>query len=414
MLRPDTMALTALLALLTAFGPVATDMYVPSLPDIGGTFAASTSEVQLTLSSYLVGFAIGQMVYGPVADRYGRKPILLAALILFCAASVLCAFAPNVETLIAARTLQALGGSGAVILPRAIVRDLYAGERAGRELSRIGAIMSLAPVIAPLLGGAVHMALGWRTNFVIIVAIGAAAFVVVWRSLPETLRPTSGKPMSFGCILRNCQALIRHREFLIHLSIATWSYAGLFAWISGSSFVLQGLYGLSALQFGVMYAAACGGGLLGGAVAASVVMRMGLTMTIGLGSLTLALGGVAMIAGLALGASPVASLVLAMALYHAGLMIAMPLAMAGAMMPFPSCAGTACSLVGGVQQIAAALVGAAVGWALGTTAWPLVAAIALMGLLSLAGSAVLLWMQARGAIPAPYPTAAPDLERPVS
>src|SRR5215470_12107950 len=140
MLRPGTLALTALLGLLTAFGPVATDMYVPSMPDIGRLLGASTSEVQLTLSSYLVGFAIGQIVYGPMSDRYGRKAVLLVALTLFCSASLACAAAPTIETLIIARALQAFGGAGAIVLPRAVVRDLYTGEQAGRELSRIGAI----------------------------------------------------------------------------------------------------------------------------------------------------------------------------------------------------------------------------------------------------------------------------------
>ena len=157
MLRPDTIALTAVLALLVAFGPVATDMYVPSMPEIGRLLDAGTAEVQLTLSSYLIGFAIGQSFYGPISDRYGRKPVLLIALLIFCGASAACAGAPSIEWLIVARILQALGGSGTIVLARAIVRDLYAAERAGRELSRMGAIMSIAPVLAPLLGSLVQV-----------------------------------------------------------------------------------------------------------------------------------------------------------------------------------------------------------------------------------------------------------------
>jgi DHA1 family bicyclomycin/chloramphenicol resistance-like MFS transporter len=136
MLRPDTIALTALLALLVAFGPVATDMYVPSMPDIGRLLGASTAEVQLTLSSYLVGFAIGQTIYGPMSDRYGRKPVLLTALVIFCAASAACTAAPSIELLIAARTLQALGGSGAIVLARAIVRDADRHRHGARRRSR--------------------------------------------------------------------------------------------------------------------------------------------------------------------------------------------------------------------------------------------------------------------------------------
>jgi len=387
MLRPGTLALTALLGLLTAFGPVATDMYVPSMPAIGQALGAGTSEVQLTLSSYLVGVAAGQVVYGPLSDRFGRKPVLLMALALFCAASLACAAAPTIETLIAARALQALGGSGAIVLPRAIVRDLYAGERAGRELSRIGAVMSFAPVLAPLIGGIVQAGFGWRANFAVIVAVGIFAATAAWRCLPET---RVQRPRRRGSIVQAYRRLASNRAFVAHLGIAACAYAGLFAWISGSAFVLEDLYGLSALGFGVAFAVACLGSLAGAALAASLVVRIGLDLTIGLGTLALAAGGLAMLASVAIGWQPVTSLVLAMAIYHAGLMLAMPQAIAGAMTPFPDCAGTASSLVGVVQQSAAALLGAVVGHALGATAWPLASAVAAMGCLAFA-----LWAASR-------------------
>src|SRR5664280_2007072 len=144
MLRPGTFALTVLLAALSAIGPLTTDMYLPSLPDIARLLGASTAQVQLTISAYLFGFAIGQILYGPLADRHGRKPVLLAAMGLYCAASLACALSTSIEMLIAARALQALGGAGGIVLARAIVRDLYSGARAGRELSLIGAVMAVS------------------------------------------------------------------------------------------------------------------------------------------------------------------------------------------------------------------------------------------------------------------------------
>ena len=390
MLRPDTIGLTALLGLLTAFGPVATDMYVPSMPDIGRLLGASTSEVQLTLSSYLIGIAIGQLIYGPLSDRFGRKPVLLTALLLFCGASALCAAASDIETLIAARALQALGGAGAIVLPRAIVRDLYAGERAGRELSRIGAVMSVAPVIAPLLGGILQLAFGWRANFIAILGVGAIATVLTWRALPETRHHCSGDAMSIMAVLRGYRIVAENRGFLAHLGIVACCYAGLFAWISGSPFVLQNLYGLSAFAFSVAFAVACLGSLASAAMAASLVMRIGLDLTIGLGTLALALGGAGMMIGLTLGLAPVAFLVLSMMLYHGGLMLAMPQAIAGGLTPFPDRAGAASSLIGVAQQTSAAIAGAVVGLTLGQTAWPLAVAIALVGSLSL-----VLWAASR-------------------
>ena len=383
MLRPNTIGLTAFLGLLTAFGPAATDMYTPSMPDISKLLGSTASEVQLTLSSYLVGFAIGQIVYGPISDRWGRRPVLLVALALFCAASLACAAASTIETLIVARMLQALGGSGAIVLPRAIVRDLYVGRQAGRELSRIGAVMSFAPAIAPLIGGLVQIGFGWRANFFIVVAIGVFATVIAWRAMPETL-PRAAQPISLANVWQGYRRLASNRAFLAHVGIAACSYAGLFAWISGSPFVLQDLYGLSPFWFGVAFAAACVGSIIGAAIAASLVLHLGLDRTIGLGTLALALGGLLMVAGVALRLEPVPSLVLSMLIYHAGLMLAMPQAIAGALTPFPDCAGTASSLVGLVQQTSAALLGAIVGHTLGHTAWPLATPIAMMGCLSLA------------------------------
>ena len=388
MLRPDTFALTGLLALLVAFGPVATDLYVPSMPEIGRLLGASPAEVQLTLSSYLVGFAFGQIIYGAISDRYGRKPVLLFALVLFCAASAACAAAPGIELLIAARILQALGGSGAIVLARAIVRDCYAGDRAGRELSTMGAIMSIAPVLAPLIGSFVQISFGWRANFIIVVSVGCFALLVVWQSLPETLHQRSARVISMVEILRDYRMLLKDRTLLAHIAIVSTSYAGLFAWISGSPFVLQELHGLSALEFGFAFGLACIGSVFGAALAAPLVMRIGLALTIGLGTIALAGGGLAMVASVALATHSVAALVLSMMLYQAGLGLAMPQAIAGALTPFPDHAGAASSLVGFMQQTSAALLGAVVGHMLGFTAWPLAAAVGAMGCASL-----VLWMR---------------------
>jgi DHA1 family bicyclomycin/chloramphenicol resistance-like MFS transporter len=380
LLRRNTIGLTAFLALLTAFGPVATDMYIPSMPDIGRSLDASVGAVQLTLSAYLVAFAFGQIVYGPISDRFGRKPVLLAALGLFCASSLVCAAAASIETLIVARAFQALGGSGAIVLARAMVRDLYVGERAGRELSRMGAIMSFAPVIAPLVGAVVQAEFGWHASFMVIAAIGLVAATITWRAMPETLHCGVATPIS--SIMKSHHLFTGNRAFLAYLSIIGCSYAGLFAWISASPFVLQNLYGLSPIGFGIAFAAASIGSLAGGAIATSIVTRIGLDRTIGIGTLALAGGGISMAAGQALGFAPIAALVLSMVTYQIGLMLALPQAIVGAMTPFADRAGTASSLVGLVQQISAALLGTIVGRAVGQSAWPLAGAVALVGCLS--------------------------------
>jgi len=384
MLRPDTLALTALLALLTAVGPMSVDLYLPSLPELGRVFGASVPQVQLTLSGYLLCFAIGQIVFGPISDHVGRKPVLLAALSLYVAVCLGCVFATSIEMLIALRCLQALGVAGAPVLARAIVRDLYQGVRAGRELARMGSITALAPVVAPSLGGILQSTFGWRASFLGMAALGLCAIVLVVRLLPETMKQPPKHPMSLLSIIRGYGIFLRHRTFRIYLAIVSASYGGLFAWISGSSFVLQDLYGLSPLLFGLVFAAATLGYGLGTLLAARLVVRIGIDRTIVCGGVALAAGGLAMAAAIALGATSPAALAVPMALYLCGLGLAMPQSMAGALMPFPERAGAASSLLGFLQQATASAIGIVVGQMLGSSALPLAAIIAAMGVLALA------------------------------
>ncbi len=380
MFRPDTLALTALLALLTAIGPLSVDLYLPSLPAIGAALDASAGDVQLTISSYLVGFAAGQIVYGPLADRFGRKPVILAALLVFCAATLACAAAPSITTLIAARAVQALGSSGAIVLARAVVRDLYEGPRAGRELSLMAMIMGLAPVIAPVIGSVLQAAFGWRACFLFIFVGGAVAAAAVHWLLPETLRP--GLRQSLAGMLKSFVIVARHRGALAYLAIIAASFGGLFAFISASPFVLQDVHRLSPFGFATAFSVASLGYILGTSLAAKLVTRWGLDRTIGAGATALATGGLSMVAATMINPHAVAGIVLPMMIYLFGLGLAMPQALAGALQPFPERAGAASSLIGAVQQALAAALGAVVVRALGATAWPLVLGIALPGALT--------------------------------
>src|SRR5918994_3917577 len=276
MLKPDTLALTVVLALLTALGPLSTDMYLPSLPAIAAGLGATTGQTQLTLSAFLLGFAAGQFFYGPVSDRVGRKPVLLFGLGLFTLASLICALSPNIETLIGARFLPALGASGPIVLGRAIVRDFYEGPRAGRELSRMGTIMGVVPAVAPILGGVLHEAFGWRSTFAATILFGLALAATVAAVLPETIRMRSAEPLSFLAILRGFRALLRHRGYRVYVALSGLAYAGLFAFISGSSFVLQEVYGLPEMAFALSFAFMVAGFIAGTSLAQRVVGRRGL------------------------------------------------------------------------------------------------------------------------------------------
>jgi MFS transporter, DHA1 family, multidrug resistance protein len=391
MLRPGSFALTLLLSLLTGLGPLSMDMYLPSLPAIGQALQASTAQAQFTISSYLFGFAAGQIIYGPISDRFGRRPVILAALVLYAIGSVFCAVTQSIETLIAVRFLQALGGAGAIVLARAVVRDIYSGVRAGRELSLMGSITAFAPIVAPALGGVLQTAFGWRASFVLLVVFALFAATAAARLLPETLKARTPGPFSARAMATLYRSVLVHRGFLANLGILTASFVGLFAWISGISVVMQGVYGLSPAAFGATYAVSALGYMLGTSIAARVVMRIGLDRTMGIGAAIQAAGGLAMAAAVALGLASVAWLVGAMTLYLAGMGFVLPQTQASALTPFPDRAGTASSLMGFTQQSCAAIAAAAIGAFLGHSAWPVAGTLAAMGLLALA-----IWAATRG------------------
>jgi MFS transporter, DHA1 family, multidrug resistance protein len=383
MLKPDTLALTVVLAMLTALGPLSTDMYLPSLPAIAAGLGASTGQAQMTLSAFLLGFAAGQFFYGPISDRVGRRPVLLFGLGLFTLASLICALSPNIETLIAARFLQALGASGPIVLGRAIVRDFYEGARAGRELSRMGTIMGVVPALAPILGGLIAQFSHWRMTFGVMILCGAGLAATVLLRLPESIRRRSEQPVSFLSILRGFKVLLGHPGYRTYVGLSMLTYGGLFAFISGSSFVLQGIYRLSELAFAFSFATVVVGFIGGTALAQRLVGPRGLDGTIRLGVASLAAGGALMLVLVAAGVPSSFAITGPMAVYGLGVGLTMPQAMASTLMPFPDRAGAASSLLGICQMTFAAILGIALGQNLGGSALPLPATIAMTGVLAL-------------------------------
>ncbi len=343
---PESLTIGVLLTMIVALGPVSTDLYLPSLPSIEAALATDEPSVQLTLSGFLAAFALCQLVHGPLSDRFGRRPVLLGGLGLYLAASVGCMLAPTIEWLVAGRFLQAIGACVGPVVGRAVVRDVYGRERAAKVLAYMGAAMALAPAVGPVLGGLMQQWFGWQANFALMAAFGLAAVAGTWVLLGETNRHRNPEATRPGRLLANYRALLRDRSYLGYVAMLTAAYAGLFAFISGSSFVFIGYHGLSETAFGFCFAAAVLGymagtlasGRLSGRFRLEALATAGAAMTAGAGVVGAGLG--------LFGIDSIAAILIPMAAYMAGIGFVMPNAMAGAIGPFPAMAGAAAALAG--------------------------------------------------------------------
>jgi DHA1 family bicyclomycin/chloramphenicol resistance-like MFS transporter len=363
---PPNRLLFAFIIALVAIGPLSTDLYLPSLPAISVALATDVARTQLTLSMFMVAFAVAQLLYGPLSDRFGRRPIILGGITIYTAACVACAFATTIDQLIAARALQAAGACAGVVLGRAIVRDVYGREGAARMLALVGSVMAFAPAIGPVLGGIVEVHFGWRWNFALLVVFAAVLLVLLSLRLVETNRlrdPTALDPVR---MLRNYATLVRDRRYVGYALCVMFGYGGLFAFISGSAFVLIGDLGLTPDIYSWFFVMCVVGYFIGAQIATHLTMRLGIDRMLMLGAAINLAGGSVML-GVALGgfATPdikgATLLVLPMALYMTGMGINMPNAQGGAMGPYPHMAGSASALMGFTQMSCAALVGIAFG-----------------------------------------------------
>lgn len=242
-----------LIAAMTAVGPVSIDMYLPGFPLIEREFGEQG--VERTMASYLVGIALGQLFYGPISDRFGRKPPLYFGFALYAIGALGCVFATSMTMLIVTRVLQALGACAALVIGRAIVRDRCQPEEAARAFSTLMMIISLGPIVAPTLGGWVVTVFGWRAVFVFQAAMGVVLLVAMHRMMTESRDPAHIMPLGFGRIARGYGALLSDRQFLGYSLIAGFGIGALFCFVSGSPTVMTNLYGLSPQQFGWMIAA---------------------------------------------------------------------------------------------------------------------------------------------------------------
>jgi DHA1 family bicyclomycin/chloramphenicol resistance-like MFS transporter len=266
--------LLLILGALSAFGPLAIDFYLPSFPALARAFATDVEQVQLSLAAYFVGLAIGQLIYGPLADRFGRRKPLLAGVLLFTLASLACALAPSLEWLIGARFVQALGGCAGMVVTRAVVRDLCDPIASARVFSQLILVMGLAPILAPLAGGLLLSTLGWQSIFVCLALFGALCLLGVALWLPETLAADAPVAPLRGA-LGEYRRLFGDLPFLGHALTGGLAIAGMFAYIAGSPFVFIELYGVPAEHYGWLFGSNALGFILAAQLNARLVARHG-------------------------------------------------------------------------------------------------------------------------------------------
>jgi DHA1 family bicyclomycin/chloramphenicol resistance-like MFS transporter len=369
--------LTLLLGLLVALAPLSTDLYLPSMPSMTRALGASAREVQFTLSGYMLAWAVAQLFAGPLSDRFGRRPSLLAALAMFTLASVACALAPGIDALIAARVVQGVAGATAVVVPRAAVRDLHAGDRAAQMLATMMIVLAMAPVVAPSIGGLLQHAFGWRSNFAFLAVYGAVALVLVWRFLPETRETADRGALNPRRMVGNWARILRSPHFRGYLAVAALNQAGLFAFLAGSSFVLIEVMGTGEQLFGLLFGAVMIGNVSGATTASRLVRRLGLDRMIRIGTAVALSAAVAMASMAWLDVRHPLAIVAPMFAYMFVFMWTMPQATAGALTPFPDVAGSATSLLSFVQMVFAAAAALVVGIAFDGTPRPMATAIVL-------------------------------------
>jgi DHA1 family bicyclomycin/chloramphenicol resistance-like MFS transporter len=361
-----------LLAALVALGPLTIDMYLPAMPGMATAMAATTSQVQLTISSYLLGFSVFHLVCGPLADRYGRRPILLGGLGLYLLASYACARATNIDELIVFRFLQGIAACVGPTLGRAIARDLYGPQRAARALAHIAMIMALAPAVAPTIGGLMLEFYSWSAIFTALAVYALLVLLFVGTRLPESLPQVQAlHPVQVG---RNYLQLLRDPHFMATTLASSLIYAGMIAFLSGSSFIFIDMMGVPARYFGVLFLTTVIGYIAGSAISTRLAHGRESEQVMWLGAqLALAAGSV-MLFSTSIWFHP-AAILLPMSAYSMALGIVLPHAMAAALRPFPHMAATASALFGFIQMGLSAIGGALVGLYLVDTATPMLLVI---------------------------------------
>lgn len=391
------------LGVLSAFGPLSIDLYLPALPSIGDDLGVGASSVQLSITACLIGLALGQLIAGPTSDRHGRRGVLLVGVVAFAVCSLLCAIAPTVEVLVLFRLVQGLAGAFGIVIARAMVRDLFPGSSVNRIFSRLTLVSGLAPVVAPVVGGQLLHVMDWRGLFLVLAGIGVCIVVASYVVLPETLAPQDrhGHHNAVGRA-PVLATLLRDRRFMGYAFAGGFAGGVLFAYISASSFVVEDIHRGSAQLFSAIFALISVGIVACGQLNARLATqaREGSLLAAGLGACWL--GSAACLACVVLDL-PLGSLAVAWLVAIAPMGIIQPATMALGLASYGHAAGTAAAVLGTLQFLLGALISPLVGVAGEDSAIPMAVVM-----VSLSSAAIACFLTTRAPVRPRTPVAHSD------
>ena len=389
MMKTQHLGLIAILAGLMAFAPMSIDMYLPALPELTHVFATDTARVQNTVASFFLGFAIGQAFYGPITDHFGRKKPLYVTLTLFTLVSLGCIFAPDIDSFILLRFLQAIAACAGVVIGRAVVRDVFESHEAVKVLGVLTLIFGLAPVLAPMIGGYLLLWFGWWAIFLALALFGLLSLFCVILYLPETHRAEHARPLALGSILSTYGHLLSQRRFLGYALCGGFGSAGMFAYITGSPYVFMQIFGVLPQHYGWFF----GTNALGLVMCAQLngwLHRHASSHTILIVVVSLqAVAGIILALDAASGFAGLWGIAVPLFVFVASLGFISPNTTVLAMEPFRTIAGASSALLGSLQFVLAFIASGAVSAIAASGALPMASVIAICGLLALVSLLVL-------------------------
>jgi DHA1 family bicyclomycin/chloramphenicol resistance-like MFS transporter len=397
-LRANTLPLIIVLSAVLVVGEMATDMFVAALPQLAREYDAGVSKVQLTLGTYMIGFALAQLFYGPISDRFGRRGPLLAGTALFCAASLLSAQATSIEMLIAIRFVQSLGGAAGVTICLAIIRDMHDRDRSAIMLARLGTIIAIAPAIAPLFGGWLIETFSWRATFYALAAWAAIAIGLVWFLIPESNLQRDRNALRIAGRVRNFRSLLASRTYVGFMLTLVFCFGTFFAFIFGAPFVFIEAFGMRESTFPLIITVQVGGFVAGTTLSERLTPRFGMDTVFRWAVVTAWASGLVTAAFPIMGIESIVTIVAPMIVFAFAVGFIFPLGTAGALGPFPAIAGTAAALLGFLQTIGGTGFGVTVGAFFDGRALAMTNVMGVAVTLALAAYFLLLWRRPEEAV----------------